>query len=138
MYNFKLSFSSQGLDAKAGNEVKAGRDTDIKVEEHAQDSSANTAGSQHRLSAVVQPQHHRDIRTVLVKEESPPLFSEVMASQANKHIQWDRECAASSCKCCFMTLSQLGKQGLFIGQDGYISVVLAAHIGAKFILSGAF
>lgn len=86
----------------------------------------------------MQPQHHRDIRTVFVKEESPILFNEIVASQVNKHIQWNiepvnSESAASPCKCWSTPQSHLGKQGLFVGQDGYNSMVYAECMSTKLI-----
>lgn len=99
----KHLISFQCLDADE-NEVQATGNQEIKVEENISEPSAAAASCQNRLSAVVQPQHHRDIRTVLVKEESTLVLNEVQASHASRHIRWNiepvnSENVASPCKC---------------------------------------
>lgn len=62
------------------------------MEENVSDPLLAAAPVQSRLGALVQPQHHRDIRTVLVKEES------------SRSIRWnvepaEDENASSPCRC---------------------------------------
>ncbi|KAK5892561.1 hypothetical protein CesoFtcFv8_012926 [Champsocephalus esox] len=61
----------------------------IKVEENIPDRPLVAPICQNRLSASVTLQHHRDIRTVLVKEESSLVLNETQAS--GRHIRWNVE-----------------------------------------------
>ncbi|GLD63489.1 uncharacterized protein AKAME5_001510700 [Lates japonicus] len=76
----------QGLDSITENEAQ-----EIKVEENISDPPLNAHTCQNRQSASVQPQHHRDIRSVLVKEESSLMLNEAQASQGRSHIRWNVE-----------------------------------------------
>uniref|UniRef100_A0A4W6CQJ4 C2H2-type domain-containing protein n=1 Tax=Lates calcarifer TaxID=8187 RepID=A0A4W6CQJ4_LATCA len=76
----------QGLDSITENEAQ-----EIKVEENISDPPVNAHTCQNRQSASVQPQHHRDIRSVLVKEESSLMLNEAQASQGRSHIRWNVE-----------------------------------------------
>ncbi|XP_072250572.1 zinc finger protein 576, tandem duplicate 1 isoform X2 [Leuresthes tenuis] len=75
----------QGLDRIADDEVQCLGGQEIKVEENTSDPLLVTPACQSRQSASVQPQHHRDIRTILVKEESS------QAAQGSKHMRWNVE-----------------------------------------------
>ncbi|XP_029307268.1 zinc finger protein 576, tandem duplicate 1 [Cottoperca gobio] len=77
----------QGLDSFAGNEALGSQE--IKVEENISDPSLVSPICQNRQSGSVQPQHHRDIRTVLVKEESSLVLNE--ATQGSRRIRWNVE-----------------------------------------------
>ncbi|XP_076593645.1 zinc finger protein 576, tandem duplicate 1 isoform X1 [Chaetodon auriga] len=79
----------QGLDSVGENEVQVLESQEIKVEENISDPPLVAAASQNKQSAIVQPQHHRDIRTVLVKEETSLVLSE--ATQGSRHIRWNVE-----------------------------------------------
>lgn len=97
----KLLFSFEGLDSIAENEVQIIGSQEIKVEESTSDPPL-AASCQNRQSAIVQPQHHRDIRTVLVKEESTLVLNEVQVSQGSGHIRWNVEpvnMENTSCPC---------------------------------------
>lgn len=48
-----------------------------------------------RESASVQPQNHRDIRTVLVKQEARLTMNDDQASQDRGHIRWNVEPVSS-------------------------------------------
>ncbi|KAK5862504.1 hypothetical protein PBY51_017894 [Eleginops maclovinus] len=61
----------------------------IKVEENIADRPLVAPICQNRRSASVHSQHHRDIRTVLVKEESSLVPSEAQTS--SRHIRWNVE-----------------------------------------------
>ncbi|XP_068592545.1 zinc finger protein 576, tandem duplicate 1 [Cebidichthys violaceus] len=77
----------RGLDSIAENEALGSQE--IKVEENISDPPLVALTCQNRQSASVQPQHHRDIRTVLVKEESSLALHE--ATQGSRHIRWNVE-----------------------------------------------
>ncbi|XP_067365870.1 uncharacterized protein [Channa argus] len=79
-----------GLDI-AENEVQVSRSKDIKVEENISDLSLAAPTCQNKLSVDVQPQHHHDIRTVLVKEETALVLNDAQASQGSGHIRWNVE-----------------------------------------------
>ncbi|XP_073342330.1 zinc finger protein 576, tandem duplicate 1 isoform X2 [Pagrus major] len=81
----------QSLDGIAENEVQVLASQEIKVEENISDPLLPAATCQNRQSAVVQPQHHRDIRTVLVKEETTLMLNEVQAEEGTGHIRWNVE-----------------------------------------------
>ncbi|XP_033983366.1 uncharacterized protein LOC117480229 [Trematomus bernacchii] len=78
---------SQGFDNIAENEDLESQQ--IKVEENIPDRPLVAPICQNRLSASVTLQHHRDIRTVLVKEESSLVLNETQAS--GRHIRWNVE-----------------------------------------------
>ncbi|XP_068180926.1 zinc finger protein 576, tandem duplicate 1 [Antennarius striatus] len=73
------------------NEVQVLRSQEIKVEESLPDALAVATPCQNGENTVVQPQHHRDIRTVLVKEESTQVFTEVQSMQSSRHVQWNAD-----------------------------------------------
>ena len=101
LHCFKLLFSFKGWDSMAENEVQIIGSQEIKVEESTSDPPL-AASCQNRQSAIVQPQHHRDIRTVLVKEESTLVLNEVQVAQGSRHIRWNVEpvnMESSSCPC---------------------------------------
>ncbi|KAM9723891.1 zinc finger protein 576, tandem duplicate 1 isoform 2-T2 [Menidia menidia] len=83
----------QGLDSAAENEVQVLGSQEIKVEENTSDPMLFAPACQNRRSASVQPQHHRDIRTILVKEESSSTLNDPQAStHGGKHMrQWNVE-----------------------------------------------
>ncbi|XP_023275563.1 uncharacterized protein LOC111664964 [Seriola lalandi dorsalis] len=81
----------QGSESIAENEVQVPGSQEIKVEENISDPPLATPTCQNRPSASVQSQHHRDIRTVLVKEESSLMLNETQASQGSRHIRWNVE-----------------------------------------------
>lgn len=78
------------MDSTAENE-SCGSPQEIKVEESVSDPPLVEPTCQNRQSASVQPQHHRDIRTVLVKEESSLVLHEAQAAQGSKRIRWNVE-----------------------------------------------
>ncbi|XP_044065384.1 uncharacterized protein LOC122882248 isoform X2 [Siniperca chuatsi] len=81
----------QDLDSIAENKVQVLGSQEIKVEENISDPPLFAPTCQNRQSASVQPHHHRDIRTVLVKEESSLVLNEVQAMQGSRHIRWNVE-----------------------------------------------
>ncbi|KAM8735618.1 zinc finger protein 576, tandem duplicate 1 isoform 3-T4 [Acanthopagrus schlegelii] len=81
----------RGLDGIAENEVQVLACQEIKVEENISDPLLPVATCQTRQSAAMQPQHHRDIRTVLVKEETTLMLNEVQAEEGSGHIRWNVE-----------------------------------------------
>ncbi|XP_071326730.1 zinc finger protein 576, tandem duplicate 1 isoform X2 [Trachinotus anak] len=85
------SSQRQGLDSITENEVQLPGSQEIKVEENNSDPLLAAPTCQNRKSASVQPQHHHDIRTVLVKEESSLMLNEAQASQGSRHIRWNVE-----------------------------------------------
>nr|XP_046256483.1 uncharacterized protein LOC124065276 isoform X2 [Scatophagus argus] len=85
----------QGLDSTSENEVQFLGNQDIKVEENVSEPPLVAATSQNRQSAVVHPQHNRDIRTVLVKEECTLVLNEVQTTQGRRHIRWNVEPAST-------------------------------------------
>ncbi|XP_023124581.2 uncharacterized protein LOC111567590 [Amphiprion ocellaris] len=64
---------------------------EIKVEENSTDPLLLAATCQNRQNASVQLQHHRDIKTVLVKEESCLVLNDASATHGSKHIRWNVE-----------------------------------------------
>nr|XP_020464133.1 uncharacterized protein LOC109964885 isoform X1 [Monopterus albus] len=81
----------QSLDNMAENEGQVPWSQVIKAEENILVPSLVAPTCQRRQSASVQPQHHHDIRTVLVKEESSIMLSDAQASQGSRHIRWNAE-----------------------------------------------
>ncbi|XP_029361252.1 zinc finger protein 576, tandem duplicate 1 [Echeneis naucrates] len=86
-----LMVARQIVDTIAVNEVQVPGSQEIKVEENISDPLLAAPTCQNRRSASVQPQHHRDIRTVLVKEESSLVLNEAQASPDSGHIRWNVE-----------------------------------------------
>lgn len=84
-------FSLQGLGYITENEVQVLGSDEIKVEENSSNQSLTASTSQNRQTASVQPLHHRDIRTVLVKEESSLIVNDVPATNGSRHIRWNVE-----------------------------------------------
>ncbi|XP_061572511.1 uncharacterized protein LOC133428117 isoform X2 [Cololabis saira] len=80
----------RGLDSIADNEVQVLRSQEIKSEDHSSDPLVVAATGQSRQSTSVQLQHHRDVRTVLVKEESRVL-NDVQVTQGSKQMRWNVE-----------------------------------------------
>uniref|UniRef100_UPI0037E86D47 zinc finger protein 576, tandem duplicate 1 n=1 Tax=Semicossyphus pulcher TaxID=241346 RepID=UPI0037E86D47 len=78
----------QGEDSVAENDVQVLGSPEIKVEEMILDPSLAGSNCQNRQS--MQPQHHRDIRTVLVKEECSLVLGEAQATQGSS-IRWNVE-----------------------------------------------
>ncbi|KAK9513576.1 hypothetical protein VZT92_027100 [Zoarces viviparus] len=74
----------QGLDS-----IAALGSQEIKVEENMSDPPLVALTCQNRQSASVQPQHHHDIRSVLVKEESSLVLHET--TQGSRRIRWNVE-----------------------------------------------
>lgn len=92
------------MDSSAENEVQNIGSKEIKVEENISDPLLAPATCQNRQNATVQSQHHRDIRTVLVKEEIRFVLNEVQDTQGSRHIRWNVEPinienTSSPCKC---------------------------------------
>ncbi|XP_068999135.1 zinc finger protein 576, tandem duplicate 1 isoform X2 [Embiotoca jacksoni] len=85
------SYHRRGLDSSAENEVQVLESQEIKVEENSSDPLQVAPTCQNRQSASVQPQHHRDIRTVLVKEESSLVLNDAQITNGSKHIRWNVE-----------------------------------------------
>ncbi|KAF0045266.1 hypothetical protein F2P81_001795 [Scophthalmus maximus] len=81
----------QGLDNITENEVQVSESQEIKVEENTADPLLVAPTCQNRKNASVQPQHQRDIRNVLVKEESSLMLTEAQAPQGSRHIRWNVE-----------------------------------------------
>ncbi|XP_069392999.1 zinc finger protein 576, tandem duplicate 1 isoform X1 [Paralichthys olivaceus] len=81
----------QGLDNITANVVQVPGSREIKVEENISDPLLVAPSSQNRLRLNVQPHHQRDIRTVLVKEESTLVLNEAQASHGSRHIRWNVE-----------------------------------------------
>ncbi|XP_054478242.1 uncharacterized protein LOC129110106 [Anoplopoma fimbria] len=79
----------QGLDSIAENEALGSQE--IKVEDNISVPTLVAPTCENRQSASVQPQHHRDIRTVLVKEESSLVLNEAQATQGSRRIRWNVE-----------------------------------------------
>ncbi|XP_020511873.2 uncharacterized protein [Labrus bergylta] len=79
------------LDRLAENEVQVFGSQEIKVEEIISDPSLAGSVCQNRQSASMQPQHHFDIRTVLVKEECSLVLNETQAAQGSSSICWNVE-----------------------------------------------
>ncbi|XP_034731245.1 uncharacterized protein LOC117946885 isoform X2 [Etheostoma cragini] len=79
----------QGLDHISENEAPGSQE--IKVEENMSEPPLVAPTCKNRQSSSVQPQHHRDIRTVLVKEESSLVLNEAQDTQASRHIRWNVE-----------------------------------------------
>lgn len=96
-------FFFQGLDNITENEVQVSESQEIKVEENTADPLLVAPTCQNRKNASVQPQHQRDIRNVLVKEESSLMLTEAQAPQGSRHIRWNvqpvnNEDTATPCK----------------------------------------
>ncbi|XP_034467608.1 uncharacterized protein LOC117777144 [Hippoglossus hippoglossus] len=81
----------QGLKNITANVFQVPGSQEIKVEENISDPLLVAPSSQNRPRLNVQPHHHRDIRTVLVKEESSLVLNEAQASQGSRHIRWNVE-----------------------------------------------
>ncbi|XP_026149912.1 zinc finger protein 576, tandem duplicate 1 isoform X2 [Mastacembelus armatus] len=81
----------QGLDSIDEDEAQSPSNQEIKVEENFSDPQLVAPTCQNRQSASVQPQHHRDIRTVLVKEENSLILNDAQVSQGSRHIRWNVE-----------------------------------------------
>ncbi|CAI5663339.1 unnamed protein product [Oreochromis niloticus] len=82
---------AQGLGYITENEVQILGSDEIKVEENSSHQPLTASTSQNRQTASVQPLHHRDIRTVLVKEESSLIVNDVPATNGSRHIRWNVE-----------------------------------------------
>ncbi|CAK6976199.1 uncharacterized protein LOC121905269 [Scomber scombrus] len=81
----------QGLDRIVENEVQGLGSQEIKVEENISDPPPVAPTCQDKQSATVQPQPHRDIRTVLVKEENSLILNDGQDTQGCRHIRWNVE-----------------------------------------------
>ncbi|XP_068425767.1 uncharacterized protein [Clinocottus analis] len=79
----------QGSDSIAENEAHGSQV--IKVEESISEPQHVAPNCQNEQSASLQPQHHRDIRTVLVKEETRFVPHEAQATEGSRHIRWNVE-----------------------------------------------
>lgn len=91
LQTLKSYFNSKGLDRIAENDVQGLESQEIKVEENISDPLLVVPTCQNRQSASVQPHPHRDIRTVLVKEESSLMLNDTQATQGCRHIRWNVE-----------------------------------------------
>ncbi|KAM3873403.1 zinc finger protein 576, tandem duplicate 1 [Diretmus argenteus] len=84
----------QGVDSIAENEVvfkEVPRGQEIKVEENISDPPVAAHNCQSRQRVGIQPQHQRDVRTVLVKQESSLFLNDAEAMQGCRHIRWNVE-----------------------------------------------
>ncbi|KAM7420509.1 hypothetical protein PAMA_014970 [Pampus argenteus] len=81
----------QAMDCIAENDVQGLVSQEIKVEEIISDPPLVVPTCQNRQSANVQPQPHRDIRTVLVKEESSLMLNDSQSTQSCRHMRWNVE-----------------------------------------------
>uniref|UniRef100_A0A1A8UF59 Zinc finger n=1 Tax=Nothobranchius furzeri TaxID=105023 RepID=A0A1A8UF59_NOTFU len=79
-------------DSFAENEVQVLEDPDIKVEESNLQPFLVMPTCQNLQSNIVQPEHHRSIRSVLVKEESRSLLN---CPQGGRHMRWNLEPAGN-------------------------------------------
>uniref|UniRef100_A0A3B3BUU8 C2H2-type domain-containing protein n=2 Tax=Oryzias melastigma TaxID=30732 RepID=A0A3B3BUU8_ORYME len=78
----------QGFNLVSEKDVHVVGSQEIKVEEIPLNPTLLPPTCRSRQSASVHLQHHRDIRTVLVKEESAPMPSEAQDTQGTKQMQW--------------------------------------------------
>lgn len=96
-----MNNKKQGLDSAAEKEVRILGSQEIKVEEVVSDPSQAAPACQNRPSANMQPQHHCDVRTVLVKEECSLVLNEAQTAQRSS-IRWNVEpthgSGSSSCE----------------------------------------
>lgn len=64
---------------------------EIKVEESVSEPQLAAASTKNRQDVDQQPQHQRDIRTVLVKEERTLVLHEVQAAPGSRRMRWNVE-----------------------------------------------
>ena len=98
-----FSFSFQGFKNITASVFQVPGSQEIKIEETISDLMLVAPSSQNRPRLNVQPHPQRDIRTVLVKEESSLVLNEAQASQGSRHIRWnvepvENENTATPCK----------------------------------------
>ncbi|XP_034553574.1 uncharacterized protein LOC117822775 [Notolabrus celidotus] len=88
--NLKITKNNkrQGFDNRAEKEVLGSQE--IKVEEIVSDPPLAGPACPNRRSASVQPQHHCDVTTVLVKEECSLVLNEAQTMQGSR-IRWNVE-----------------------------------------------
>lgn len=67
------------------------RSCEIKVEENVSEAQLAAASTKNRQGVDQQPQHQRDIRTVLVKEERTLVLHEVQAAPGSRRMRWNVE-----------------------------------------------
>lgn len=91
LQSYKMCFHFQGLISIAEDEERVPWSQEIKVEENIIDPPLVVPTCPNRQSTSVQPQHHRDIRTVLVKEETSLVLNDAQASHGSRHIRWNVE-----------------------------------------------
>ncbi|XP_053289385.1 uncharacterized protein LOC128450011 [Pleuronectes platessa] len=87
----RRSNQRQGLKNINANVFQVPGSQEIKVEENISDPILVEPSTQNRPRLNVQSHPHRDIRTVLVKEESSLMLNEAQASQGSRHIRWNVE-----------------------------------------------
>uniref|UniRef100_A0A1A7WF71 Zinc finger n=1 Tax=Iconisemion striatum TaxID=60296 RepID=A0A1A7WF71_9TELE len=80
----------QTSDSNAENDIQVLEDPDIKVEESNSQPLMVMPTCQNLQSNSVQPEHHRSIRSVLVKEESRSLLND---PQGGRRMRWNLETA---------------------------------------------
>ncbi|XP_032414224.1 zinc finger protein 576, tandem duplicate 1 [Xiphophorus hellerii] len=86
------SSQSQATGRIAENEVQVPEGHEIKVEENSSDTMLVGLTCQNRQSTTgVQPKHHQDIRSILVKEESNSVVNDTLSLQGSRHMQWNVE-----------------------------------------------
>ncbi|XP_037532297.1 zinc finger protein 576.2, partial [Nematolebias whitei] len=85
------SHQKQILGGTAENEVQFLGGPEIKVEENNSNPLQVTSSCQNIQSPCVQPEHHQDIRSVLVKEESSSVLNNTQDLQGSKHMRWNLE-----------------------------------------------
>ncbi|XP_008430569.1 zinc finger protein 576, tandem duplicate 1 [Poecilia reticulata] len=86
------SSQSQSLGRIAENEVQVPEGHEIKVEENSSDTMLVAPTCQNRQSITgVQPKHHQDIRSILVKEESNSVVNHTMSLHGSRHMRWNVE-----------------------------------------------
>uniref|UniRef100_A0A3P9ID54 C2H2-type domain-containing protein n=1 Tax=Oryzias latipes TaxID=8090 RepID=A0A3P9ID54_ORYLA len=78
----------EGFDGVSEKEVQFVGSQEIKVEEIPPDPTLQPPACRSRQGAGLHPQHHRAIRTVLVKEESGPLLNAALDAQGSRRMQW--------------------------------------------------
>ncbi|XP_054898224.1 uncharacterized protein LOC129367657 [Poeciliopsis prolifica] len=83
---------SQGMDRIAESEFQVPEGQEIKVEENSSDTMLVGPTCQNRQSTTgVQPKHHQDIRSILVKEESNSVVNDTLSLQGSRHMRWNVE-----------------------------------------------
>ncbi|KAM4735406.1 LOW QUALITY PROTEIN: zinc finger protein 576, tandem duplicate 1 [Anableps anableps] len=91
----RRSNQPQVLGRNAENSAQVPGGHEIKVEENSSDAMLVATICQNRQSAGVQPKHHEDIRSVLVKEERNSVVNDTQGVQGSRHMRWNVEPVSS-------------------------------------------